>query len=276
VIDIYQTDEWRALLRSICEVPHDDLPRLVAADWLDEHERSVPCIYCDGRGWHYNDRGGNIGVQSHCEACNGAGYVSNGYADCAEFIRLQVEIARIDAPTLSEIKSGAYPDHKELRLRERALWTIPTIDINAWYPGIDGLAYSPELHNISFSGVSGLVSRGFVGSIRLTSEQFEQHATELFTQHPITEMVLCGRKPFRDGANHSQTWWWSPPTTGRTAENYLDVLPQKIIDRIRKKFGVGAPYDPGFTSYELAMKALSDVCVSIGRELAKLPPLDAV
>lgn len=34
----YDTDEWKALYRTICEEPTADLPRLVAADWLDEHD----------------------------------------------------------------------------------------------------------------------------------------------------------------------------------------------------------------------------------------------
>ncbi len=36
-MNIYQNPEWAALLASICESPNDHLPRLVAADWLEEH-----------------------------------------------------------------------------------------------------------------------------------------------------------------------------------------------------------------------------------------------
>ncbi len=35
------TAEERALLRAVCEAPDDDLPRLVYADWLEEHGRPV-------------------------------------------------------------------------------------------------------------------------------------------------------------------------------------------------------------------------------------------
>ena len=33
----YADPEWSALLQAVVESPADDLPRLVAADWLDEH-----------------------------------------------------------------------------------------------------------------------------------------------------------------------------------------------------------------------------------------------
>ncbi len=31
------------------------------------------CERCEGRGWHTDDSGGNIGVQRHCEDCHGTG-----------------------------------------------------------------------------------------------------------------------------------------------------------------------------------------------------------
>ena len=35
--ELLASDDYRAILRSICEEPQSDLPRLVAADWLEEH-----------------------------------------------------------------------------------------------------------------------------------------------------------------------------------------------------------------------------------------------
>lgn len=43
--------EYRALLRAVLESPHDDLPRLVLADWLDEHDGATECPACDGTGF---------------------------------------------------------------------------------------------------------------------------------------------------------------------------------------------------------------------------------
>lgn len=38
--DVYDHPEYRALLAAVCAAPDDDLPRLVCADWLDEHGES--------------------------------------------------------------------------------------------------------------------------------------------------------------------------------------------------------------------------------------------
>jgi uncharacterized protein (TIGR02996 family) len=56
----YTYPDWELLLRAICAAPDDDLPRLVAADWLDE----------------------------------------NGEPERAEFIRVQIERERNDRPDL--------------------------------------------------------------------------------------------------------------------------------------------------------------------------------
>lgn len=36
-MSVYDTDQWRAFIAAIRANPADDTPRLVAADWLDEH-----------------------------------------------------------------------------------------------------------------------------------------------------------------------------------------------------------------------------------------------
>jgi uncharacterized protein (TIGR02996 family) len=63
---VYTHPDWDLLLRAVCAAPDDDLPRLVAADWLDEH----------------------------------------GEAERAEFIRVQVERARADRPDLKWREKG--------------------------------------------------------------------------------------------------------------------------------------------------------------------------
>lgn len=57
----YQLPEWELLLKAVAASPDDDLPRLVAADWLDEH----------------------------------------GEPERAEFIRIQIERAKADTPKLA-------------------------------------------------------------------------------------------------------------------------------------------------------------------------------
>lgn len=81
--------EHDALLAAILESPADDTPRFVFADWLDEHAETVDCSE-DGCG---NPAKGWNGFYP-CSTCHGTGRIDNGYAERAEFIRVQIELAR--------------------------------------------------------------------------------------------------------------------------------------------------------------------------------------
>lgn len=83
------SEDEAALLRMIRANPDDDIPRLVYADWLEEHEGNADCRECGGRGVLYIKP--NPVLCSYCRATGGA---SNGYARRAEFIRVQCENAK--------------------------------------------------------------------------------------------------------------------------------------------------------------------------------------
>src|SRR5687768_9817811 len=86
-------NDHTAFIRAILAAPDDDLPRLIYADFLDEKAGDEPCKTCNGQGWYYDDSGGNIGVQRHCDGgCRSTGRVSNGLGERASFIRCQVEL----------------------------------------------------------------------------------------------------------------------------------------------------------------------------------------
>lgn len=92
-------------LRAICERPDDDAPRLVFADWLEENGGTVECDWCRGTG---EDRPpepvvvGNVryvytGPLGPCPKCRGARTLPDGSRERAEFVRLQIELARLEA-----------------------------------------------------------------------------------------------------------------------------------------------------------------------------------
>ena len=104
-----------AILRAVLADPHDDTPRLVYADVLDDLAGVVACPACGGIGWTTREKaGGSYAAESPwlipdfatvgCPRCGGArdrrgsGSVSNGLAERAEFVRVHVELARMVPP----------------------------------------------------------------------------------------------------------------------------------------------------------------------------------
>ena len=79
-------NEWQALMFAVCENPDDDTPRLVLADWLEE----------------------------------------NGEPERAQFIRLQIQLAR-----------GTYPPNERKRL-EKVEQKLITIHGRRWHLEVGG------------------------------------------------------------------------------------------------------------------------------------------
>jgi uncharacterized protein (TIGR02996 family) len=78
---------------TIIDQPDEDAWRLQYADCLDDHAGTVVCPTCEGDG---RSRGKLWASTPHCPTCRGSGDVSNGFAERAKFIRLQVAEARED------------------------------------------------------------------------------------------------------------------------------------------------------------------------------------
>ena len=116
-----------ALLAAVIDCPEDDTPRLVLADWLDDHGGTVPCPACAldkppgiPGGLAYVRMGPDSRWAS-CTRCSGSGVVSDGMRERAEFIRVQVELARMADPECLHCWPGNGCRYHELRRREREL-----------------------------------------------------------------------------------------------------------------------------------------------------------
>lgn len=162
-------DDDPALLAAILADPADDTPRLVYADWLDEHAadpvpcgcggKPVPtpvttghrCPLCGGRavwrrGVHFEHQmrcvsdtcrmpawepGETVTIGKRCGVCSGSGSVIDRgpRQDRAEFIRVQVELAKLGKQPACECQTGpaihGCPKAKweNLKKREDALLT---------------------------------------------------------------------------------------------------------------------------------------------------------
>ncbi len=227
-----------ALLWDVLADHADDTPRLILADWWEE----------------------------------------NGQEERAEFVRVQLEFPRLEtrydelerATSTHPLSRGpgavaascwcakcgeledVYAECRKLRDREKELWLT---------------------HNGRWSLPLGVgrpledFRRGFLSRVKLTLAAFMKHAADLFSAHPIEEVVLSDRTL---ADRHEGPWCW---TVGVGFTNSLPAaLFSKLAHRARARSvsRVNAFYD----SLAEAIADLSLACVGYGRSLAGLPPLE--
>ena len=253
------TTEESALVGQILTRPADDTPRLVYADWLDEH----------------------------------------GQADRAEFVRVQCAIAVEFAATTGCVCRAAedkfhcdwclaWDQTERLRERERSLLDstyhtahpdLPTV-MPGWsvFPG----TWAAK-HHYTPSGSLAVTRRGFVDEIRLRQGPFQKLAADIFCRHPITQVSLFDRVPYAsprygDGIpgpmltpdRFNFGWCDHPvltPGTSHIGPRLWRLLPADRAVEIHQHFRF-------YRTREAAHAALSAACVAYGRELVGLPPLE--
>jgi uncharacterized protein (TIGR02996 family) len=160
----------QAFLADILEHPDDDTPRLVYADWLDEHAAAVPCARCID-GLYLGDTSTDQPTDTiPCSRCSGTGRVPDGRAARAEFIRVQCELA---GPHPIEVRTW------HLRRRERELlaahergWVDPSAVI-----------FGPLPWRAEFR-------RGFVEEVTCTGDDWLAHGDAVRAAQPVTRVRL--------------------------------------------------------------------------------------
>lgn len=167
------------LMGAILAVPEDDNPRLIYADWLDEHAVDAVCTDC-----HQGRRYGSDWI--NCP-CRGTGRVSDGRRELAEFVRVQCELARLadcDHDKVNEVWLDGSCRVCPLRRRERELWTERLSDgyVRGYHWFTAPLGFSTTLDRFIDGGAHadrhgpgtplGVVRRGFVSEVRCTLAAF--------------------------------------------------------------------------------------------------------
>lgn len=284
-----------AFIRKILAEPADDTPRLVYADWLDEHAGTVPCPICRGPGFNRGGLGGPIG----CTRCRGELAVSDGSRERAEFIRVQVELARNEDVIDKHVR--------RLMARQRELW----VGCNAaWFPKgtIEAFKIVGDLLQNRYGKTLGAVRRGFVAEVRCDlatllggacgrcggvglmrwytahgdndesdcpdckgTGRVEGVAKALFLSHPITGVVLTGLSPYHNGAG----WcWFDPDRTPPYNDVPANANPPRDVYRLLTGYQSGRSRWRGYNSQLAANKALSRAVVDRCRRIADLPELE--
>lgn len=261
------TPDERALLGAVLADPRDDLPRLVYADWLEEHTTDRQCWACQGYGTLQGS--GPDRSNPTCDVCSGTGRVSNGNSERAEFIRVQVELARID-PLKCWHPEGSTADCRQcgaLRRRERELWSggensfAPQLAglVNRNAPGACLTHWGTPNQDIN-STIRGTWVRGFVESVRaplgvlfggecpgcidgvIESAEFgvtpcqscsgtgrtAGAAADVFASQPVTEVVLTDREPWT--IRHDAFGWYDFAHPGLGASHDESLLPTDLFD----------------------------------------------
>jgi uncharacterized protein (TIGR02996 family) len=143
--------DWPAFVAAIVADPDDDTSRLVAADFLEE----------------------------------------NGDPDRAAFIRIQVQLARLEAS--GQAKSL---EADELRKKERAFLGPWAVDSSLW-----AAAECPELVRMTPRGdgretIQGAYRltwrRGFVDEVTCPAEEWLHHGHAVRKRNPVRSVVLTG------------------------------------------------------------------------------------
>lgn len=226
-----QVDALRARERELAV--EDSLPRLLYADWLDEHAESAECPVCSGLGI---DAMSALPVpKTHeCPRCRGAGRVCEG-AERAAFIRTQCELARLPAcgheagwQEQPAACPGCRAGTPALRRREQELlkaswrsWVCPAL-LEIWNDHLaartlHGRRDLPE-HAFHFT-------RGFVENLVCGAAAFLRHADALTAAAPLRAVRLTDRPRYQaaKSPDGSVTCW----LVGRYRDRAV-VLPHEV------------------------------------------------
>lgn len=263
----------------IYDDPDDDALRLICADWFAENEQVVetPCPRCSQ---YVNDLNNPFGAQlgyhperdpasgrheggwTNCKNCNGGGtshrpgYVlqSNGFADRAEFIRLQCRIAAIEAtcscgrcvkrrgggqhtngPCVIDQERDDLPDGRSkqafLRMRHNKLMIrsgksfVPQSGVDFCVKQ-EGEPYTVAASLISMHALDTgySFSRGFAEKVSLPLEAWKLHGPYIVRQTPIREVVLTDATFCLRGTGTQE---WDMWLEGR------QFLPDRMVEIIR-------------------------------------------
>ncbi len=175
------TPEWLAFARAVCEAPDDNLPRLVAADWLEESD--VP---------HY-----------------------------ANFIRLNIEHGNEPTetwaadslwnlwagevvPEASVALEAANDDKPQIRPLKTAVWNTKASSCNTIRHRMfrDQWTWRPDITK----PITPFVRNGFLAVYPGRSADVLLTGHKIFAEHPIRHFI--DTRNVRPGVRGDRTWYW--------------------------------------------------------------------
>jgi uncharacterized protein (TIGR02996 family) len=223
--------------------PADDAPRLIYADWLQDH----------------------------------------GEEERAEFIRVQCELAQVQLKIDALDRADAlfplrFADmtlrHDTLLPRMRSLLLA-----NEHWDSLPFPSFAENFHDGTIHPHSRMFSRGFVGAVVCPWEIWESHGPALVARHPIERVTLAGMRPrvskFHDDIPHAREiegkpfWEWDRKElpdgfscgAGALPNVLMDLLPAKLAHRT-------SWYSCQYLTEQAALDALSAAAIAWARKEA--------
>lgn len=193
-------------LAAILADPADDTPRLIYADWLEEHGDAA------GRA-----QAELIRVQcriAHLESKEGGSHVAHPEAERNCVARALV--------------SALHSCERKLLLAHGFGW-LPRIGIKPiLHDGgeSEGVNFEIVTGTEQGSGIQMNFARGFPASIALPLAAFQAHAAAIFASQPVTAVRLSDREPYNNVANH---WVWDNEQMTLANPQGLSNLPADLL-----------------------------------------------
>ncbi len=239
----------RLLLDAVLREPEDDTVRLAYADWLDEQEpKRIELRSPIGPGG-----------KPKCPKCfnsmqNAIPHGSPHHRRCASC----KHVWQFDGIVLDDTNSK----------RAAAIrWFIANPD---YHQSVPITSFVPSLTEYATSGeVCGVWHRGFGSEVRMRCADFMTHAAAIFSEHPVTRVVLTDREPAQidvySGTSYWR-WWWN----GDRVSPDRQTLPTDLYESLDGSFPSDSEFGSryAYPSVENANLDLSRACVQFGRAAA--------
>lgn len=182
----------------------------------------------------------------------------------AEFIRIQIELSKQPnrIPTIGVNGKVTFPRHPRLG----ALWDRHDILMRSHKAlGISETTYPPTLESY--------FARGFITRVSCKCTAWRVHGTWLCLEHPIDKVDLSDKDPLEHSYSLLPIYYWY---NSLFYEESIYRLPPSIFDHLPVVAGFlksGSPRGAiiNYTTSTVAMKELSDACLSWARSQNAIP-----
>ena len=185
-VSLAMDSDEAAFLAQILAAPDDDTPRLVYADWLQEHSVAETCGQCDaGRVFGRDPQSPRRSDAWHaCRRCGGTGRITDGRTARAEFIRVQCELAGLRERRYSGGTGDEDTERRRALLKREAELTLAVYPRVVW-PLFDWL------RSRGIDPGACVVNRGgWLAAVTCTASAWLAHGDAVLAEQPVARVRL--------------------------------------------------------------------------------------